>query len=305
MLDGREPLVHGCINGDPHKPKPARGRLVDRQARFGQSTGRFKVERLVRSRVRRTLYLNDWFHTLVNTRSYRIVGVVVSVYLLLFVVFALLYVAAANKPGCFPELSTPIPNGTVPAKGHTPAADFSVRFLRALFFSLETMMTIGYGVDDQYFGDCPMMLVLICLQSLTGIFASSILFGIVLTRVSRADQRACTVAFSEKSIVRAAYNELYLVLRVTEMRKHQLTQAYVHAYAMCDSADVIGDTAAAEEGSSVHALPMELVHPVRTEGGREGSRRRPPALAQRLSHATASPRRLSPLLRVLSRRRAR
>ena len=98
---------------------------------------------------------------------------------------------------------------------------------------------------------------------------------------------------------------LYLVLRVTEMRKHQLTQAYVHAYAMCDSADVIGDTAAAEEGSSVHALPMELVHPVRTEGGREGSRRRPPALAQRLSHATASPRRLSPLLRVLSRRRAR
>jgi hypothetical protein len=124
-------------------------------------------------------------------------------------------------------------------------------------------MTIGFGVVDPYFGNCPYMLMAISAQSIVGVFASSILFGIVLTRVSRGDQRARTVAFSDKAIVRACAvdGELYLVLRVAEMRSHQLCQAYVHAYAMCDSGDVIGDTASATEGSSVHALPMALQHP--------------------------------------------
>lgn len=255
-----------------------RGRLVDRHERFGQSHGTFKIERDVSRAVRWRFYVNDWFHTLVNTRSYRIFAAVVLSYLLIFVIFALLYMAASTQEGCMSSLYP-----FQPAKNHTSqngtwvglveddrepsslglpySRHFYIRFMRALFFSLETMMTIGYGVDDPYFGDCPLMLLLIMAQSLVGIFASSVLFGIVLTRVSRADQRACTVAFSERAIVRAAYNELYLVLRVTEMRKHQLTQAYVHAYSMCDSGDVIGDTASATEGASVHALPMELVHP--------------------------------------------
>jgi hypothetical protein len=77
-------------------------------------------------------------------------------------------------------------------KDHT-AGDFWARFVRALLFSIETMMTIGYGVDDPWFGDCPVMLMLIAAQSMVGIFASSILFGIVLTRVSRADQRSKTI----------------------------------------------------------------------------------------------------------------
>ena len=181
----------------PSSPKRLRGRLVDRDQRFGQSFGRFKVTRGLKSTMRIKFYLGDWFHSLVNTRSYRIVAAVLLVYLMLFVVFALLYMAAAyddddddEEDSCFPPLS-PQHNST----RHPRSARHHVwtRFIRALTFSIETMMTIGYGVDDPWFNDCPLMLFLIAAQAMVGIFSSSILFGVVLTRVMRADQRASTI----------------------------------------------------------------------------------------------------------------
>jgi len=250
---------------------------VDRGDAFGQSLGRFNITRSISKATRRGFYMNDWFHTMVNTKTYRVVAIVVAVYLLLYVIFTLLYMIAVKDTHCMPELlhmnkhhkngsSDDDDDGALDDDGSSGSGEHhslnpAKTFLRLFFFSVETMMTIGYGVGDPYFGDCPLMLVLITAQSLVGIFASSILFGIVLTRAGRASSRAGTVAFSSRAIVRSADDELYLVLRVAEMRTHQLCQAYVHAYAMCDSADVIGDTAAASEGSSVHALPMTLTHP--------------------------------------------
>ena len=40
-------------------------------------------------------------------------------------------------------------------------------------------------------------------------------------------------------VVRVAFDRLYLVWRVVEMRKHQLAHAYVHASATNDSARVV------------------------------------------------------------------
>jgi hypothetical protein len=72
------------------KSKAKRGRLVDRDMQFGQSKGRYNVKRKVDKGLSYRFYSSDWFHTLVNTRSYRIVFVVVFVYLMLFIIFALL-----------------------------------------------------------------------------------------------------------------------------------------------------------------------------------------------------------------------
>lgn len=183
--------------------RPLRGRLIDRDAGFGQSLGTFKIQRGIARRVRNAFYLNDWFHTLVNTRTHRIVGVVCFTYIILYIVFAILYLLASSEDSCFPELYVPTlgKNGTV-----VPTTSWR-RFARATFFSIETMMTIGYGVDQwKTISDCPQLLLLIALQSLVGVFTSSVLFGIVLMRVSRADQRARTVAFSAKAVVRLAYN---------------------------------------------------------------------------------------------------
>ena len=249
-----------------------RGRLVDRADNFGQSRGRFNIDRIVSTELRREFYAADWFHTIVNTKTHRVVCIVMAFYIGLFLLFALFYLAVVNfNAKCIPgargyirgnqSSQEPFPDDDDP-DSHVGPVTFDT-FIRVCFFSVQTMMTIGYGADDVYFGNCPSMLVLITMQSITGVFASSILFGLMLKRLVRASSRAQTIVFSENAIVRASVtdDELYLVIRVAEMRSHQLCQAYVHAYAMCDTTGVIGDTAAASEGAAVHALPMMLTHP--------------------------------------------
>ena len=97
------------------KKSRARGRLVDRDAGFGQSLGTFSIERSSNRSVRTMLYLNDWFHTLVNTKSYRIILIVLATYIILYLSFALLYLGASSEDGCFSEIWEKIPsaNGTV------------------------------------------------------------------------------------------------------------------------------------------------------------------------------------------------
>ena len=51
---------------------------------------------------------------------------------------------SSEEHGCFTELWEPVQL----ANGTTVPAALPRRFSRALLFSIETMMTIGYGVDD-------------------------------------------------------------------------------------------------------------------------------------------------------------
>jgi hypothetical protein len=111
-------------------------RLVDRDDRFGQSYGRFKVQRKIKRNVWCRFYLQDWFHSLINTKWYRIVWLVVAVYFLAFTFFACLYSMADDT--CVADIVPP----DDPPHGHNFSKG-ARRFLRAFFFSVETMMTIG------------------------------------------------------------------------------------------------------------------------------------------------------------------
>ncbi len=55
-----------------------------------------------------------------------------------------------------------VSSGGLPLSGRTRKYDYSL-LSSALYFSLSTMATIGYGTSDYYFGDCwtPFILVLI------------------------------------------------------------------------------------------------------------------------------------------------
>jgi hypothetical protein len=197
-MDLSSPLRSSSPTSDRRSKRP-RGRLVDRDGGFAQSLGNFSIQRLVNAHMR-WMYAGDWFHTLVNTRFHRIAFAVIFVYVAIWLTFAIVYMLAASHDRCFPEIY-----GRRNGKNGTEAVGHWTHFLRATFFSIETMMTIGYGVEQWHtLSDCPQLLVVIALQSLIGVFTSSILFGIVLTRVSRSDKRARTVIFSGKAIVRIA-----------------------------------------------------------------------------------------------------
>ena len=88
-------------------------RLVDRAGPFFQSTGRFNISRQAPAHTARLIYWRDWFHSLVNTRTHRIVVLVVLAYLFLFVVFATLYMVIDES--CLPDIHRHRANCTDPA----------------------------------------------------------------------------------------------------------------------------------------------------------------------------------------------
>ena len=174
-------------------------RLVDRAGPFFQSTGRFNISRQAPAHTARLIYWRDWFHSLVNTRTHRIVVLVVLAYLFLFVVFATLYMVIDES--CLPDIHRHRANCTDPAAPPGACVRVSEKdFVRALFFSVETMMTLGYGVKDSFFGGCEWMWALITAQVLAGVLANSLLFGIVFTRLSRAEGRDASVVFSKSAV---------------------------------------------------------------------------------------------------------
>ena len=183
-------------------------RLLDRDSVFRQSGGKWNINRLNRHRM---LYFNDIFHTLLNQTMWKIVLVIFALYLGAFVLFAALYLA----------VSEPCNLGVT-------------NFMDAYYFSVETMLTIGYSTqnNDIFFDGCVEMVFLLSLQSMIGIYLNAMCVGIIFARFSRAQTRATTVIFSDKAVVREIAGHLYLMFQVCEMRKHQLVEAHVRCYAV-------------------------------------------------------------------------
>ena len=96
--------THQLWNGDD-LDSGINARLVDRDAHFGQSYGRFNVKRSIQRKVWWRFYASDWFHSLINTKWYRIAFAVIISYLLLFTVFACFYVEASDA--CLIDVAGP------------------------------------------------------------------------------------------------------------------------------------------------------------------------------------------------------
>ena len=131
-----------AVQGSPHSrssawrsmssadPLQSFDRLLDRDGTFRQSKGRFNIVRRLPRRISCSFYLEDWFHSLVNTRIHRIFLVLVLFYLTAYFGFALAFSLVDDV--CLPDYYSDHPGNGVK------------RFVRSLYFSLETMMAIGH-----------------------------------------------------------------------------------------------------------------------------------------------------------------
>lgn len=218
-------------------------RLLDRVAPFHQSKGHLNIYRRVPARLYFRLYTADWFHSVLNTKTNRILIGLVASYFTLYVVFAIGYFLADDE--CLPDISS---HQFVDGSNHTLTG--SRRFVKALYFSMETIMTIGFASKDPAYGGCFSMWLLITLQALSGVFAQSVLFGFVFARLSRADKRVYTVTFSSQAVVRDAGGALWFVMRMCEMRKKQLLSTKLRCYAVTTGSD-----------GGVECLPMRIESP--------------------------------------------
>lgn len=182
-------------------------RLVGRDWGF-QQTGkpRFDLSRLGQQPV---LYYHDFFHTLANKPTWQIMLFLTVLYTLFMIICAGLFMSVSDE--CDLDITT---------------------FTEALFFSVETTMTIGYGLksNDPYMNSCTSGITLLILIMIASTFMDALLLGLLYARISRADKRGLTVCFSDKAVIRTINGRRYFMLQLCEMRAHQLVEAHVRCY---------------------------------------------------------------------------
>lgn len=166
--------------------------------------GAANVRRLNRDIV---LFTADPYHLLLEVPFYRFLCIFVSIYLLTFSIFAAVYrtLCGPCDMGC-------------------------TTYWDALFLSVETMMTIGYGVPDPTFKSCTWIVVVIVAQCMLGILYDATLLGIIYQRVSAGGQRSSTVLFSDKAVIKLVGEAHCFQFQVTEMRSKQLLECHVRCY---------------------------------------------------------------------------
>merc|ERR1719210_2631477 len=91
-------------------------------------------------------------------------------------------------------------------------------------------MTIGYGVPDPYFRNCPQAVFVLLGQSLTGLVIDAMMIGLVFQHATSAYMRASTVIFSNHAVLQVIDGCVHLIFRIAEMQKQPLLQAVMQVY---------------------------------------------------------------------------
>ncbi|GAX25930.1 potassium inwardly-rectifying channel subfamily J member 8 [Fistulifera solaris] len=205
---------------DPLLPSPPstrrRRRLLDRHAirhverEQARSTATASTSTSFRH-MRQTVlwWWNDWFHTLAYQKTTTLITYLFITYVTLVLTFAGLYYTLSRTIGCEMDLHV---------------------LMEALYFSLSTQATIGYGVSDYYFGGCWTPFGLVLVQVWTALLFDAVAIGLIFQRLSRGHKRGKTVWFSRVACIRRVQDQWYLYIRLAEGRRHPLIQTQVRGY---------------------------------------------------------------------------
>ncbi len=152
-------------------------RIVDRDGYYKQSKGKVVIQRKIPRGDFIALYSRDWFHSLLDAPTSRIVLLLTINYLIVTVIFAIFYYVVSIVYGCNMDIRN---------------------FHEAFVFSVETFATLGYGTKDIFFGDCVVSALILSCQVIISLFTDALIIGVIYHRVSRPQTRASTIVFSSK-----------------------------------------------------------------------------------------------------------
>lgn len=221
------------------KPEPASGkkqrrrqihRILDREGVEFQSKGIFHV---VQTRRTCAIFLLDFFHTVIHLPFPGLFAVTLTVYFACFAFFALFWIWFTDI--CHIGLET---------------------YRDAFYLSVETQMTIGYGVPDPNFGECWEAAILIVVQTVVGLMLDATVIGVVFQKLANANARANTMIFSDTALLEVEDACTYLRFRVADMSFRPLSQATMQVYCVQHHRD-----ASQPRGIRVELAAMQLEEP--------------------------------------------
>lgn len=114
-------------------------------------------------------------------------------------------------------------------------------FTSAFLFSVETQHTIGYG-GRATTTQCSSAVLLMCVQSVTGVFIEACMTGIVFAKFTKPTHRGKTIVFSRSALVTMRNGVFYLLCRVADLRPTHLIESHVSAYMVRKSQTEEGET---------------------------------------------------------------
>eukprot|EP00405_Crypthecodinium_cohnii_P046219 CAMPEP_0206574774 /NCGR_PEP_ID=MMETSP0325_2-20121206/29663_1 /ASSEMBLY_ACC=CAM_ASM_000347 /TAXON_ID=2866 /ORGANISM="Crypthecodinium cohnii, Strain Seligo" /LENGTH=624 /DNA_ID=CAMNT_0054079477 /DNA_START=365 /DNA_END=2236 /DNA_ORIENTATION=- len=188
----------------------ARPRILDREGHFGQSMGKWNVRRWASKDMHhgvQRLYLKSIFHSFLDLSLWRQLLVYSTVYVVMFMVFAPMF--WWMNDACGLNLRS---------------------FGEAYFLSLETFVTIGYGVPDQYFNDCWEGTIGLTFLAMCQYFCNAFVIGALFVRLTRPQARANTILFSSKAVIQELDGALYFMFQALELKHHELVEAQFRLY---------------------------------------------------------------------------
>lgn len=242
-------------------------RILDRDAAFFQSRGRWSVRHISRGEARwmhtsegrqhrqalTKQFWNNWFHTLASQKTCVLMLILFLVYTAIVFLFAFVYLFV-SLVGATHSID--------PEDGSTTTELFCEldinNHMEALYFSLSTQASIGYGVSDYYFGGCWTPLLLVLAQVCSAITFDAVAIGLLFQRISRGHKRSKTILFSDKAAIRRVRGVPHMYIRLAELRHHHLLEATVRAYCIYHERNRVGENQV--ETTHYVTKPLKLVH---------------------------------------------
>ena len=173
------------------------GKLSDRsRARLLNHDGTFNVRRNDLS----PFHPYNAYHTLLSLPIPRLLALMAVGYVAMNLLFALLYWLAGP--------------GALAGAAHTPLA----RFEDCVFFSVQTLATIGYG---RLVPNTRIANVLVALEALVGLLGFAILSALLFARFTRPTAK---ILFSNNALIAPYRDGWALMFRLVNLRNHDLTE---------------------------------------------------------------------------------
>ncbi|KAJ8599160.1 hypothetical protein CTAYLR_008554 [Chrysophaeum taylorii] len=212
--------------------KPHRPSLYDVAGNFS-----VRIRERDAQRTARRLLTRDPYHSLLSLPLVAIVLLFVSAHVMAWLVYTPVYMRISRDCGLG-----------------------AGAFQRALYYSVITMSTIGFGTPDMTFEGCTSALFVIMSQTLLALLLNGILVGMLYTKIARSKQRSVRIVFSEKACIRQIRNRYYFMFqtfdRSSSTSHNQLIEAHVRCFAI--KHETVGD-----EGEPIffQQCAMRLSHP--------------------------------------------
>jgi inward rectifier potassium channel len=176
------------------------GKLSERsRARLVNHDGSFNVRR----NDLNPFHPYNAYHTLLSLPIPRMLGLMASWYVAVNFVFAALYWLAGPD--------------ALSGAGPTPLG----RYEDCIFFSVQTLSTIGYG---RLVPNTRLANILVALEALVGLLGFAILSGLLFARFTRPTAK---ISFSDNAVIAPYGGGWALMFRLVNLRNHHLTD--VHA----------------------------------------------------------------------------